>query len=83
MLHLLKEQLLAMKSRDEQTRAALEADGSLFEGYHPRMEAVHRTNASELRAIIEEHGWPSDAMVGPEGAEAAWLVLQHSIGEPE
>ena len=32
---------------------AVHADGSLFEGYHPRMEAVHRHNAARLREIAE------------------------------
>ncbi len=72
-----------MESRDEGVRAELVSDGTLFEGYHPRMEAVHRENATELRAIIEVYGWPSAELVGPEGADAAWLVLQHSIGDPE
>ncbi|WP_407179297.1 DUF6624 domain-containing protein [Bradyrhizobium sp. STM 3562] len=76
-------QLLAMRARDEQVRSELAANGSLFEGYHPRMEEVHRANAQELRSIIQEHGWPHDALVGPEGAEAAWLIAQHSIGEPD
>jgi hypothetical protein len=79
----LKDSLLAMQSRDEAVRADLASKGLLYEGYHPEMEAVHRENASELRAIVEEHGWPTAALVGPEGAEAAWLVLQHSIGDPE
>jgi hypothetical protein len=72
-----------MRERDEQVRAELAADGSLFEGYHPRMEEVHRANAQELRSVIQKHGWPDEALVGPAGAEAAWLIAQHSIGEPD
>lgn len=83
MLHTVRRQLLAMRARDEQVRTELAADGSLFEGYHPRMEEVHRANAEELRSVIEEHGWPDEDLVGPEGAEAAWLVAQHAIGEPD
>ncbi len=46
------------------------------------MEAVHRRNADGLAAIIEEHGWPGRSLVGEDGAHAAWLVLQHAIGNP-
>lgn len=74
--------LLALQQRDLAVRAELEADGSLFEGYHPRMEAVHRENAARLRRIIDEIGWPTEELVGTDGAEAAWLVAQHAIGEP-
>jgi hypothetical protein len=29
-----------------------------------------------------ESGWPGEAIVGQEGASAAWLIAQHAIGEP-
>ncbi len=72
-----------MEKHDHDVRAALAADGTLFEGYHPRMAAVHRAHAARLRSIIAEWGWPAEEMVGPDGAKAAWLIAQHSIGEPE
>jgi hypothetical protein len=77
----LRDELLALAEEDRQVRAELAADGSLFDGYHPRMEEVHRRNAARLAQIIEEHGWPGRSLVGP-GADAAWLILQHAIGNP-
>ncbi len=82
MIRHIKNQLLAMQTRDTEVRAAIEALGILFEGYHPEMQAVHRENANQLRLIIQDHGWPHEQKVGPEAAEAAWLIAQHSIGEP-
>jgi hypothetical protein len=78
----LREELLALLHADDATRERLAADGSLFDGYHPEMEAVHRANAKRLRAIIEAHGWPGRSLVGEDGAEAAWRIAQHAIGEP-
>ena len=46
------------------------------------MEAVHVKNAARLRELIAEHGWPAEDIAGQDGAEAAWLIAQHSIGEP-
>jgi hypothetical protein len=45
-----------------------------------RMEAarIDVANSDRLRAIIAEHGWPGRALVGDEGAEAAWLIAQHA-----
>jgi hypothetical protein len=77
-LQAIRDQLLSMRARDEQVRGELMADGSLYEGYHPRMEEVHRANASALRSVIDMHGWPHAGLVGGEGAEAAWLIAQHS-----
>ena len=78
----LQRELLAMREADLRVRDELAQAGGLDSGYHPRMELVHRQNAERLRAIVGEHGWPGTALVGADGAEAAWLVVQHSIGEP-
>ena len=45
-----------------------------------RMEAarIDVANTDRLRAITAEHGWPGRALVGEEGAEAAWLIAQHA-----
>ncbi|MEO8482247.1 MAG: DUF6624 domain-containing protein [Acidobacteriota bacterium] len=78
----LRPELLTLRANDESVRRELAADGSLFDGYHPRMEAVHRANAARLRVIMDTHGWPGRALVGDDGAEAAWRIAQHAIGEP-
>ncbi len=75
-------ELLAMAERDLTLRAALAKDGSLFQGYHRDMQAVHRANAERLAALLTSHGWPGEAQVGADGAEAAWLIVQHAIGWP-
>ncbi len=79
----LRTALLALRQQDLALRADLEAEGALHDGYHPRMEAVHRDNAKQLRELIEHHGWPNERLAGPDGAEAAWLIAQHAIAEPE
>jgi hypothetical protein len=83
MNHALRDELLKLEGDDQAVRAELAADGTLFNGYHPRMAAVHRAHAARLREILSELGWPGEAMVGRDGAKAAWLIAQHSIGEPD
>jgi hypothetical protein len=78
-----RDQLLRMDALDQTVRGELAADGSLFKGYHPRMEAVHRANAAKLREIIQRVGWPGERLVGKDGANAAWRIAQHSIGDPD
>src|SRR5262249_54218490 len=78
----LREELVAMAAEDQRVRAELAADGSLFDGYHPRMAKVHDKNAARLVEILGQHGWPGRSLVGEDGARAAWLVLQHAIGHP-
>jgi len=77
-----RQKLLAMVEEDRAVRDALAEEGSLFGGYHPEMEAVHNRNASRLAAIVEQHGWPGLGTAGDDGAEAAWIIVQHAIGDP-
>ena len=80
----LRRDLLDMARLDQAVRAELAASGALFDtGYAPRMARVHRRNAQRLRRIIESVGWPGSDLVGADGAEAAWLILQHAISEPD
>jgi hypothetical protein len=79
----LRRTLLALQSRDLALRQELQAEGALYGGYHPRMEEVHRDNARQLRVLIDRFGWPNERLVGADGAEAAWLIAQHAIAEPD
>jgi hypothetical protein len=78
----LADELLAMAAEDLRVREQLAKDGSLYDGYHPKMRAVHEGNADRLAAIITEHGWPGPGLVGAEASHAAWLVAQHAISRP-
>lgn len=81
--HALRLELLSLAEEDRRVREELAEQGSLWEGYHPRMEAIHRRNAARLAESTEKVGWPTSAIVGQDGAEAAWLIAQHAIGEPD
>lgn len=47
------------------------------------MEDIHKENASRMCEIMARYGWPTRTLVGVDGEEAAWLIVQHAIGEPE
>jgi hypothetical protein len=80
----IREELLVMQSEDLRVQEELLRANALEPGYNPTMESIHRKNAEKLRAILKQLGrWPRRSTVGDDGAEAAWLVLQHAIGEPE
>ena len=78
----LRKRLLSLTAEDARVRAALAATGELYRGYAPRMAEVHDRNAAELDEILERHGWPGRSLVGDDGVAAAWLVVQHAIGQP-
>jgi hypothetical protein len=76
-------ELIAMAELDQKVAEELATSGALYEGYHPRMVAIHETNASRLQSIMAEVGWPTERLVGERAAKAAWLIAQHAISRPE
>ena len=64
-------------------REMILSKGGLYEGYDREMEAVHIEHAEKLKEIIDECGWPGKSLVGKQGANAAFLIAQHSISKPE
>ena len=78
----LADELLAMAAEDLRVREKLEKDGSLYQGYHSTMRAVHERNADRVAQIVVERGWPGPDKVGAEAAQAAWLIVQHAISRP-
>ena len=47
-------ELWAMKAEDPRVRDGLARDGSLFDGYHPRMKELHRRNAERGELVVGE-----------------------------
>lgn len=76
-------QLIQLAEHDLAIREQLLSQGKLSEGYHPEMEAVHQKNSQTLRLIIKQIGYPTISKVGHQASGAAWLIIQHSIGEPD
>jgi hypothetical protein len=78
----LQSQLVAMRAEDARVRKELLEAGKLGGPYVPEMEAVHLKNATKLRVLLQMHGWPVENIAGKDGAEAAWFIAQHAVGEP-
>jgi hypothetical protein len=78
----LREELLALAAADRALRARLVTEGTLVDGYHPGLAALHHRHAARLAEIVASRGWPGRTLVGDDGAEAAWRLVQHAIGDP-
>lgn len=76
------ERIICLKDKDLAFRNELIQKGQLGEGYHEEMEKLHNNNATLLNDIIAVIGYPTIDKVGQEASEAAWLIIQHSIGQP-
>jgi len=83
---------MPVPARDEALRAALISRGRedqavrevFLAGHHQdttdlrRMSDVDADNTSFLKKVVAERGWPGKSMVGSDGAQAAFLIVQHS-----
>lgn len=76
-------ELIELAEKDLSLREKLASEGKLSNCYDPEMGKIHRQNAEKLRKIIGKIGFPTVSKVGEKASAAAWLVVQHSIGEPE
>ncbi|KGE12282.1 DUF6624 domain-containing protein [Sphingobacterium deserti] len=81
--HPFEMELIEMADKDLINREKLLSTGKLSGGYHPEMESIHRSNAKRLREIIADIGYPTISKVGEKASNAAWLIIQHAISEPE
>jgi hypothetical protein len=49
-----------------------------FEKLTETMNKIDQSNTERLKAIVEQHGWPRVSRIGKDGANAAWLLVQHA-----
>jgi len=77
------ENIIDLKNADLALREKLIQSGQLSNGYNEEMKELHNKNAKILSDIIDKIGYPTIDKVGKEANEAAWLIIQHSIGQPE
>jgi hypothetical protein len=73
---LLKE-LLERRDVDQAARSAIDGRQAFA-----RVLQVDDDNAAWLTTIVDAVGWPGRALVGDEGAHAAWLLAQHADRYP-
>ena len=77
------QKIIDLKKEDLKLRDELLRAGNLSDGYNQEMEALHNRNATALSQIIDSIGYPTIDKVGQEASAAAWLIIQHAIGQPE
>ena len=76
----LRQELLERVERDQAIRDELIKKGVEHPdpGVLARMKEIDDANAERMKAIVSQYGWPSPELVGKDGAEAAFLLVQHS-----
>ena len=68
----LKQEILVMVEADQKMRKSHELDSE-----------VDKRNTERMKDIISQYGWPGKSLVGEEGANGAWLLIQHADHDAE
>jgi hypothetical protein len=76
----LREELLNMVGQDQAVRNELIRQGTNRPqtALEERMLSIDSRNTERLKEIVRRYGWPRPGLVGRDGADAAFLLLQHS-----
>ncbi len=72
-----------MMTEDQEARFALiDAESKSLGSSDPasaqKVAEIDAKNAARLKALVTEHGWLGKSLVGEDGAQAAWLLVQHA-----
>jgi hypothetical protein len=77
----LREELLRRQELD-QTQMREMVGKSVDQRLVDQLHATIHDNTQWLRGAIHEWGWPGRSLVGADGADAAWLLIQHADHDP-
>jgi len=67
----LYDELLRRMKLDQDARNAMPVDVAA-------MTRIDAENTAWMKEVLDKHGWPGFSMVGKDGDQAAWLLIQHA-----
>lgn len=76
----LRHELLDRLAQDQRVRYAMIAAGAdhLSPEVLARIDSLAAANQARMRTIVAQHGWPRRDLVGMDGSEAAFILVQHA-----
>jgi hypothetical protein len=87
----LREELLARMAEDQEARkhlldlmghpAGLKDADKQIELEKSKLRDIDGRNLVRLKEIVRHFGWPGQNLVGSDGSQAAWLLVQHADSE--
>ena len=76
----LRQELLQLVEQDQAIRNELIKKGIEHpdESVLARMKVIDAANTERMRAIVRQYGWPGPELVGQDGTDGAFLLVQHA-----
>jgi len=79
----LRSELLERRAKDQAARQGLLGGSSPSKDRIAEVLAIDAGNTKFMRSVIESCQWPKASEVGEDGAQAAWLLVQHADQSPD
>jgi len=73
----LRAELMAMMTQDQDVRQR-SIDKPKDPAISSEMASVDAKNTARMKQIITQYGWPGWSLVGQDGENAAWVLVQHA-----
>ena len=74
----LKEELLKMAARQRELLLEVVGNDQAKESDREKLHKLYESNTVKLCQILKTHGWPTAALVEPEGVFAAFVILKNA-----
>ena len=71
-----RQQLIDLQARPGGKDA--EAVKKNVEAATKKMQEIDARNTAWMKEVVDKHGWPGKSLVGTDGAQKAWLLVQHA-----
>jgi uncharacterized protein DUF6624 len=75
-----RRQLIDLQAR--QAGKDAEAAKKEIEAVTKTMQEIDARNTAWMKEVVDRHGWPGKSLVGTDGAQKAWLLVQHADRDP-
>lgn len=79
----LRAELLERRDKDQAARLGLLGSSPPSKERSAEALAIDADNTQFMRSVIESCQWPKASEVGEDGAQAAWLLVQHADQSPD
>jgi len=70
---ILRQELLRRMQADQEARKPILSNTGF-----KRLKKLDRENTGRMKEIVKQFGWPGKSLVGTDGTNAAWLLVQHA-----
>ncbi len=77
----LRDELLARGTKDQEARNAAINSGNSPEAWQ-KIAPIDHDNTEWMKQLVAKQGWPGISEVGKDGAQVAWLLVQHADADP-